>query len=128
MANGSPYILRFRELYPTEHEMQEYSSLVEITWAYEDSGSGMPSPETYERMNQFEDILEDKIESRKFCLLMTSITGGQKKIWQIYATDSDLFMDELNKVMEGKEILPLQIELFYDEEWNGYKELVELVQ
>ena len=128
MDNGNPYILRFREFYATEQEMQNYSSLVEIIWIYEDSGSGMPDRKTYEKMNHFEDVLEDKIESQEICLLTTSITGNQKRIWQIYAANSDLFMQELNKAMENQEVLPLQIEIFRDEEWNGYKEIVGLVQ
>lgn len=98
METGKPYLLRFREFYPTIAEQKKYRFLIEITWNYKEDGkSGMPVEETYEKMIIFEDIFNKEIESQGFCFLLTSITGGGKKIWQIYSTDIDLFMQNLMK-------------------------------
>lgn len=127
--DGKPYIIRFLEFYPTEEEQEKYHLLIEITWAYEESNSsGMPDQETYDKMNLFEDVLSKEIEPQEFCLFVLTFTGAGKKIWQVYSTDIDLFMDKLNESMTDKEVLPLQIEGFQDKEWNGYKEFIGLVQ
>lgn len=128
MSDGKPYILRFREFYPTDAEQKKLSFLIEITWNYQDDGNGMPSKETYEKMVNFEDILDEEMDSRDTNIMVASVTGKGKKFWQFYVADIDLFMDEFNKIMDGKEKLPLVFEMFRDEEWNGYKELVSFIE
>lgn len=127
--NGKPYFLRFLELYPTAEEQEKFSFLIEITWDYQEANSsGMPDPETYDLMNSFEDILKAEIESPDLCVFVLTLTGDGEKIWQVYGTDPELFVEKLNQVMEGREVLPLQIDVFQDKEWNGYKEFVDLLQ
>lgn len=128
LENGKPFILRFREFYPTEVEQNKYCFLIEITWQYEITESGMPSETLHEKMFDFEDILDEEIESKGICLLMTSITGGGKKIWHFYSTDADLFINKLNEVLRDKEVLPLKIEIYEDEKWNAYKEIISGVK
>lgn len=128
MTGGKPYILRFREFYPTITEQKKLSYLIEIIWNYHDDESGMPSRETYEKMLVFEDILNEQIDSLDTVIMVATVTGKGKKFWQFYVADIDSFMNEFNKIMDGREKLPLHFEMFQDEEWNGYKELVSFVE
>ena len=127
MDSGKSYILRFRDLFPTEAEQLKYSYLIEITWKYQTDQTGMPSEQIYEKMSNFEDLIEE-IEKEKFCHLVSSITGSGKKIWQIYTFDADLFMETFNNIMENKESAQIEVEIFQDEEWNGYKEVIIWVE
>lgn len=127
--NGKPYILRFLEFYPTDEEQEKLQFLIEITWNYRESNSdGLPDQETYDLMNYFEDTLDEEIISDASSILVLSLIGDEIKIWQIYSTNPDLFIDKLNEVMDGRELLPIQIEVFQDRDWNGYKELVSLIE
>jgi hypothetical protein len=124
LENGNPFLLKFRDYFPSEEKQLKYCFLIEITWRYENSGGGMPDEITLDKMHDFEVLVDDGIGVEEYSLLMSSITGDNKKFWHFYTFDSDLFLDKLNEVLIGYEILPLEIEIFQDEEWNAYKELV----
>ena len=126
--NGKLSVIRLREDLPTESEQAKLTNLVLITWNYQPKDeSGMPSEKDAEKMERFEDLMDAGVVETGFGRLMTVFTGEGLKEWQFYTGDEEVFMQKLNETLGGEEVLPLEIEVFEDENWDGYDDYRKLV-
>lgn len=103
-------------------DQELFSRLVIVTWRYEPGQSGMPDSQTHKDMQMFEDALEAGAERRGKAFQAVSLTGAGKKEWRYYAADTDAFMESLNQDLQGHAAYPLEIESFFDPEWNALRE------
>ena len=127
LENGLPYTLRFREDLPEEKELKRLNRLIVISWAFESAdGNGMPNGEIENQMEDFENLLDEALVEKGTARLMTVFTGEGVREWQFYTDDEEFFIRKFNEAMDGKPVLPLEIEAFEDENWDGYKDYTEL--
>lgn len=128
VENGLPYIIRFREDLPNEETRKKLSTLIIVSWVFEfDDGSGMPTSEIAGQMEDFEDLIDEALIEKGTARLMTVFTGDGLREWQFYTDDDEFFMQKFNEVLEGKPVLPLEIESFVDENWDAYNEYIGLI-
>lgn len=126
--NGKLSVIRLREDLPPDTVRAKLKNLVLITWNYEPvDESGMPSQEDTEKMERFEDLMDAGVVETGFGRLMTVFTGEGLKEWQFYTGDEEVFMQKLNETLAGEEVLPLEIEVFEDENWDGYQDYRNLI-
>jgi hypothetical protein len=122
LENGLPFTIRFREDLPEEKEIKKLRMLVVISWSFESAdGNGMPNEEELDQMENFENLIDEALVEKGTARLMTVFTGEGVREWQFYTDDEEFFMKKFNAAMEGREILPLDIEVFEDENWEAYK-------
>ncbi|HEY8562740.1 MAG TPA: DUF695 domain-containing protein [Pyrinomonadaceae bacterium] len=127
LENGLPYTLRFREDLPDEENRKKMKTLIVVSWLFESAdGNGMPPEEIEDQMDDFEDLLDEALVEKGTARLMTVFTGEGIREWQFYTDDEEFFIRKFNESMEGRPVLPLEIEAFEDENWDGYKDYTEL--
>ena len=127
LENGLPFILRFREDLPDERELKKLNTLIVISWLFEtENGTGMPTDEVLNQMEDFENLLDDALVEKGTARLMTVFTGEGVREWQFYTDDEEFFMRKFNEAMADKPVLPLEIEALEDENWDAYKDYTGL--
>jgi hypothetical protein len=84
----------------------------------------MPSSSERERMIDFEGALASGTEARGSGLLALSLTGAGQKEWRFYCQSPQVFMDSLQRDLQGKEQFPIDLQLFHDPEWSGVSEFL----
>ena len=127
LENGLPFNLRFREDLPDEREIKKLNTLIVVSWFFEsENGTGMPKDEELQRMEDFENLMDDELVEKGTARLMTVFTGEGIREWQFYTDDEEFFMEKFNQAMNGKPVLPLEIEALEDENWDAYKDYVGL--
>jgi hypothetical protein len=123
LENGLPYTLRFREDLPDEREIKKLNTLIVISWLFESAdGTGMPNDEALNQMEDFENLIDDALVEKGTARLMTVFTGEGVREWQFYTDDEEFFMRKFNEAMDGKPVLPLEIDAYEDENWDSYKD------
>src|SRR5713226_6592369 len=98
--DGLPLLFRMRELMPAGVQPEKYPHLVNILWQFATSGSGMPPDEVVDQMNEFEDR-HDKLEAGAIDYMMVSITGTDRKEWMWYVSDTDRYIQRVNRALAG---------------------------
>jgi hypothetical protein len=123
LDNGMPFILRFREDLPPERELKRLNILIVISWFFEsEDGTGMPQDEDLQKMEDFENLMDDELVEKGTARLMTIFTGEGIREWQFYTDDEEFFMEKFNEAMANRPVLPLEIEALEDENWDAYKD------
>jgi Family of unknown function (DUF695). len=123
LENGLPFTLRFREDLPGESVMKRLSTLMVVSWTFDSPDDrGMPSEEELDRMERFEALTDEHLVERGVARLMTVFTGDGVREWQFYTADPEIFMEKLNAALKNEPVMPLDIEAFDDENWDGYKD------
>ncbi len=126
--DGLPNIIRLREDLPGESEMRRLKTLVLITWAYEsEDGTGLPSEVNVEKMERLEDLMDEGLVEKGFGRLMTVYTGEGVKEWQLYTDDIEAFIQQFNEMLKNEEVFPLEIDVYEDEGWEGYRDYRDLI-
>jgi hypothetical protein len=125
--SGESAVFRIRMTRPTVPGIGSLSTAISINWSY-DTDTGMPSPETKEAMDAFEDSVDPITGDNDFSELMYVATGGGKREWLFYSSDQDRFMKELNTLLAGDEPYPLEIELYEDPEWTIWAEIAQAIE
>lgn len=126
--NGSPITIRARTEIPTQPDRELLTNLIVITWPYSGGSNGMPTSSVSERMAEFEETLDSVSAADQIFILALSLTGNSKREWRYYTADSRKFMDVLQKGLSGKELFPIDLQLFKDPDWMGLKEFHEKLQ
>jgi hypothetical protein len=122
LENGLPFTLRYREDLPDEREIKKLNTLIVVSWLFEAAdGTGLPTDEVLDQMEDFENLLDDALVEKGTARLMTVFTGEGVREWQFYTDDEEFFIRKFNEAMEGRPVLPLEIEAFEDENWDAYK-------
>ena len=101
--------------------LKKLSTLIVISWLFESSdGTGLPTENVLNEMEDFESLLDEALIEKGTARLMTVFTGEGVREWQFYTDDEEFFLRKFNEAMEGKPVLPLEIEAFEDENWDSY--------
>jgi hypothetical protein len=123
LENGLPYSVRFREDLPVAEEISKLKTLIIVSWVYESADeSGLPAEEEENLMEEFENLMDEALVEKDIARLMTVFTGDGVREWQFYTRDDEVFLFELNEKLAGRPILPLEIDAYEDENWDGYKD------
>jgi hypothetical protein len=72
------------------------------------------------RHYEFEDTLQNAVESAHVGVLAIVITGEGRVEWLYYTPSHEQFMATLNTALNGKPALPLEISLEKDPDWINY--------
>ncbi len=123
---GEHAVFRLRTSRPETPQGQSFSTAVSIGWSFE-SDSGMPSPETMEVMNSFEDGIDPLTWLNGFSELMYVATGNGEREWLFYSSDQERFMGEFNSLLADHQPYPLRIEFIDDPEWTLWGDIAEAV-
>ena len=102
----------------------KYNDRIEVTWPYE--GTGMPSDETAELMEQADDLLREELKKDKAVILTGIYTGGGERNWVFYVKNPRIFQSMLNRAWASLPLLPVRISAERDSEWEEYKEMREM--
>lgn len=119
--NGLPFTIRFREDLPDKNAIRKLKTLIVISWLYDSAdGTGMPTEEVLNQMEDFENLIDEAIVEKGTARLMTVFTGEGVREWQFYTDDEEFFIRKFNEALEGKPVLPLDLEALEDENWEAY--------
>ena len=119
--NGLPFTIRFREDLPDKNAIRKLKTLIVISWLYDSAdGTGMPNEEVLNQMEDFENLIDEAIVEKGTARLMTVFTGEGVREWQFYTDDEEFFIRKFNEALEGKPVLPLDLEALEDENWEAY--------
>jgi hypothetical protein len=103
-----------------------FSIRVEVTWKYEQSGSGMPNTETAELMQEVQDKLQHEFIKDPVAVLTGIYTGDGERNWVFYTTSTFIFEKKINSALAEMPLLPISIYTENDPDWAEYTEMKEL--
>ncbi len=120
---GCPAILRLMVEIPDDIDAGGLGDRVAIVWAYESEPDGLPKEADSARMDFFEDVLVEAVESRmNACLAIVSTAKGAKE-WTIYADDGKAVVTYAMELARENN-LPVQVRSELDPDWEAYRRLL----
>jgi hypothetical protein len=90
-----------------------------LEWPY---GSGLPPPNVKQRMEAFEEGIEELMFDNGFSELVMVRTGLGRRDWLFYTSDQARFMARLNGLLAGHDPYPLRITISGDPDWKAWHE------
>jgi len=126
--DGKPVIYRSLENVPEDQKESDFPNLINIYWSFEvDVNNGMPDSETNENQITFEDAIES-LDKKDISHLMLVVTGNGRKEWIWYVKDVDSWLNQLNELLQGHDVYPIEIKIDQDSEWSMYHNFVSGVK
>ena len=126
--DGKPVIYRSMQNVPEGEKEADFPNLINIYWAFDgEKNNGMPDPETFDKQVAFEDALIS-LDTNGVSHLMLVITGNGRKEWIWYVKDTKAWMGQLNTLLKGHDVYPIEIEMDQDPEWATYHGFVSSVK
>lgn len=119
-SNEGQLLIRALTKLPADDVRAANPNLIIITWPYDGS---VPDDETYEAIQQFEDVLFTAIEQGHWAVEAASLTGNGNKEWRLYTGDVEFFVAQFNEALLGQAVYPLDLQSFEDPEWAALSEL-----
>ena len=125
MGPNGPILARYRSGMPSSADKALFSNLVIIRWRYTDENAGtLPDDDTLDEMTEFEDAVLDTVDHEKYWGSGVAVlTENGVREWRFYTPDTSEFMENLNRVLTGKQAFPLEFQVFDDAEWLALAEL-----
>lgn len=125
MGPGGPVLARYRSGMPSNADRAVFSNLIVIRWRYADENTGMfPDDDILDEMAEFENAVLDASDHEKhWGSGVAVLTENGVREWRFYTPDTSEFMSNLNRVLTGKQVFPLDFEVFDDPEWLALTEL-----
>ena len=125
MGPNGPILARYRSGMPSSADKALFSNLVIIRWRYADENAGaLPDDDTLDEMTEFEDAVLDSADHEKYWGSGVAVlTENGVREWRFYTPDTSEFMENLNRVLTGKQAFPLEFQVFDDAEWLALAEL-----
>ena len=123
--NGAPIFINGRidiEDFRTSGKFQER---LEIYWNYTPAYNHLPSDEEAKLMEEVLDLLKRAAEKDKLAILTGVYTGNDERTMVFYTRNSRAFGTLLNEQLKDLPLLPLQIYVEKDAQWNEYAEMLE---
>lgn len=113
---------------PVEISTADFPARIEIIWSYQSPNeTGMPAPEDQQRMNEFEERLEEAWQGSGMGYLTMLITGNQVCEWQWYVKHVDQALEALNTALADLPELPLDIHTEADPDWYAYSNFMQQI-
>ena len=122
-ADITPYTVRVREAPPKSIQPETFPYLLEITWAFFSTRAGQPEEADEERMDAFEELVEDNLSRMGEAALMASITGKGKRVWLWYVRDVETAERLFNDALAEEEPVPIEINILLDGKWAQYNKI-----
>ncbi|MDO4771835.1 DUF695 domain-containing protein [Porphyromonas sp.] len=119
------FLLVRKELLP-HLETGKYPYRIEVRWAYEGDGKGMPQEAVGAQMEAFEEALRPPMERNKLALLAYVSTGEGLKEWCFYTRNLKAFGETLNAALADLPQFPLSFEADEDREGEMFREVLEI--
>ena len=121
-------VARFRTYMPTESAKRRFPVMMIIRWPYTEKKDGMPRKPELQRMSDFEDILERKIEKPVVGIQAACVTGAGRRTWRYYVADPEAYLRALGPILKNHAPSTTTVRRVDDPEWSGLSELIPLGQ
>lgn len=105
--------LQVRKEIRSQLETGKYPIRVDITWQYDGDNAEMPTEETSNQIESFEEALIPALERNNLALLAYLLTGEGERLWSFYTRNLEAFQSTLNESLAELPLFPLS---FYAEE------------
>ena len=86
----------------------------------------MPSDDEAKIMEQAIDAIRKNTEKDKLAILTGIYTGNDERTLVFYTRTAQVFGQRLNEALESFPLLPINIYVENDPEWNEYQEMYEI--
>lgn len=121
-----PVIFKLVDEFPDQVTRAALPWLTVISWKYDGSSTnGMPSEGANEAMVMLEQGIEDSLLREGFMQHAYSRTGNGLKQLVYYIADRDEFMAAFNDALADHPRYPIEINFYYDSEWEDFRKLLE---
>ena len=122
--NDQEHFVRIRNSLPSAPDRELYPNLILVSWTYPTGPSGLPTAETAQLMQEFENAIESALEAKGLAVLAACLTGSGTKEWRYYTSDKEEFMAKFNSGLRGHPAYPIRLQFFADPQWNALAELL----
>jgi Family of unknown function (DUF695) len=122
--NDQEIFIRMRNALPSVPDRELCPNLVLVSWTYSTGPSGLPTAETAQLVQDFENAIESGLEAKGLGVLAACITGNGRKEWRYYTSDKEGFMASFNSTLKSHPAYPIRLQLFADPQWNALAELL----
>ena len=123
--NGAPIFINGRLDLEAFKNSGKFNERVEIYWHYEKGFNEMPHDEEGQRMEEVLECLKKAMEKDKLAILTGIYTGNGERTLVFYTRTSRVFGERLNEALAPFELLPIELYVEKDREWNEYNEMLE---
>lgn len=124
--SGLPMFIAGRDNIEEFIESGKFKERIEIYWKYKSGYNSMPTDEEGKLMESVLETLRSTMEKDKLAILTGIYTGNGERTMVFYARTSKIFGERLNEALKDFEMLPIEIYVEIDAEWNEYKEMCEI--
>lgn len=123
--NGAPIFINGRLDLDAFKNSGKFNERVEIYWHYEKCFNEMPHDKEGQRMEEVLECLKKAMEKDKLAILTGVYTGSGERTLVFYTRTARVFGERLNEVLAPFELLPIELYVEKDKEWNEYNEMLE---
>jgi hypothetical protein len=126
-ASGRTIVYRYRQNQPRTVDASAYPFALEVHWPYDANvRNGFPPNEVNEEHVKFEDAIEELAEG-PFGYLMIARTGEGKKTWLFYVRSPEEWIAQLNELLAGHPVYPLEIPHWLEPQWDQWRNFAKNV-
>lgn len=104
----------------------KYTTRIEVKWNYQSLADGMPSTNDSIILGEATDALIETFKKENAAVLTGIYTGDGMREWIFYVKHLQAFSRLFNEALKDIPELPLEIEAFYDPEWEEYHQMREI--
>ena len=116
--NGAPIFINGRLDLEAFMNSGKFNERVEIYWHYEKGFNEMPHDEEGQRMEEVLECLKKAMEKDKLAILTGIYTGNRERTLVFYTRTSRVFGERLNEALAPFELLPIELYVEIDKDWN----------
>jgi hypothetical protein len=126
--NGKPVLIRGRQDLRKLGDINIHSWLLIAEWRYQsDDRSGLPTEETNEAMQRFEDAMATTLEEQSLGYLFCVRVHDGLRRWLAYASDAGRARQVVEGLCDGARRFPVAVILQRDPDWQEYATLLASV-
>ena len=123
--NGAPIFINGRMDLEAFKNSGKFNERVEIYWHYKKSFNEMPHDDEGKLMEEVLETLKKAMEKDKLAILTGVYTGNGERTLVFYTRTARVFGERLNETLAPFELLPIELYVEKDREWNEYNEMLE---
>jgi hypothetical protein len=125
-SEALPIMLRYRPNLKDFLGDTRYPRLLKIYWDYEQTNtSGLPSDEQSNQMREFEDLIQSELDPERVAILAFIRTHSGTRQWNYYVGDTALLSQRINKALNGLPVLPIELQVQDDPNWEELRALIQ---
>lgn len=124
--NNHPLFINGRDKIKSFQESKKFKERFEIYWKYEPAHNGMPSNEDGILIDEVTTLLRKTMEKDKLAILTGMYTGDGERTLVFYCRTARIVGERLNTCLAEYPLLPIELYVEHDPEWNEYNEMREI--